>query len=652
MQKIPLWQPTNSQIENANMTKFRIFINNKYEIDLKNYDELYDWSINYIVNFWQSLWEFFDIIYSKKYNSVLSIKDKNKSPELMTNYEWFKGAKLNFAENLLRFSDDETAIIYYSENKIIRLTYKELYEEVAHTQAALIKSGVKKGDRVAGFITNRPEAIIAMLATTSIGAIWTSTSPDFGSQGVLDRFLQVEPKILFAVDGYTYNGKNYNSITTIKKISESIKSLEKIVIVNQINSEFEPNSKYVNYDDFIDKNVFDIEFEQVDFDHPVYIMYSSGTTGVPKCIVHGAGGTLLQHLKELVLHTNLTDLDTICYFTTCGWMMWNWLVSSLATGATVFLYDGSPSNPNLEILWKIIQDEKITIFGTSPKFLSSCEKQGIIPKNKFDLTSLKTILSTGSPLSRDNFNWVYENVKKDLQLSSISGGTDIISCFMLGNPTLPVYSEEIQCRGLAMKVLAYDEDGNSLIEEKGELVCTLPFPSMPIYFWNDTDSSKYHSAYFDYYPNIWRHGDYIRITKNGGVVVYGRSDATLNPGGVRIGTAEIYRTIESIEEILDSLVIGFPKNNDISVMLFVVLKDGLKISSELKDKIKERIKKSLTPRHIPEKIFQINDIPQTLNGKKVEIAVLKTLLGEEVKNKASLLNPDSLKQFKNFNFDN
>jgi acetoacetyl-CoA synthetase len=646
MQKIPLWSPSEEQILDSNITKFRIYVNDTYGINLADYNELYDWSVKYLVNFWQTLWDFFDIIHSRKYDSVLSLKDMNKSADDITNYKWFEGAKLNFAENLLRFADDEPAIIYYSENSNpVRLTYKELFHEVAHCASALRKSGVTKGDRVAGFISNRPEAIIAMLATTSIGAVWTSTSPDFGVQGVLDRFSQVEPKILFAVDGYSYNGKLFNSIPIVEQLSESIKSIEKIIIINQIGSEISENINFVGYDDFIDKSEFDIEFEHVDFDHPVYIMYSSGTTGVPKCIVHGTGGTLLQHYKELVLHTNLTDLDTIFYFTTCGWMMWNWLVSSLGTGATVFLFDGSPAYPNIDVLWKAVQDEKITVFGTSPKFLSACEKSGIVPKDKFDLSSLKTVLSTGSPLSADNFKWVYNKINSDLQLSSISGGTDIISCFMLGNPTLPVYSEEIQCRGLGMKVLAFDDNGQPVTEQKGELVCTAPFPSMPVYFWDDMDNHKYHSAYFDYFPGIWRHGDYIRITENGGVVVYGRSDATLNPGGVRIGTAEIYRVVESMEEILDSLVIGFPKNNDISVILFVVLKQNYEFNSEIQQKIRSNIKSSLTPRHIPEQIFYITEIPQTLNGKKVEIAVLKTLLGEEVKNKASLLNPDSLQQF-------
>ncbi|MBX3044512.1 MAG: acetoacetate--CoA ligase [Candidatus Kapabacteria bacterium] len=646
MQKFPLWTPNSANIENSNINKFRIYVNEKYKIDLQNYSELYDWSVIYIANFWQCCWDFFDIIHSKRFDTVLSLKDNDKSPDDITNYEWFKGAKLNFAENLLRFSDDEPAIIHYSENsESRRLTYKELYLQVAKLAKALRICGIKKGDRVAGYITNCPEAVIAMLATTSIGAVWTSTSPDFGTQGVLDRFSQVAPKVLIAVDGYYYGGKKFESLQVVKQIQNSINSIEKIVIVEQIGSNIPKDNLYISYKNFTNNDAEDIYFEQTDFNHPVYIMYSSGTTGVPKCIVHGAGGTLIQHLKELILHTNLTDLDTIFYFTTCGWMMWNWLVSSLSTGATLFLFDGSPAYPDISRLWKAVEDERISIFGTSPKYLSSCQKAGIVPKDNFNLDSLKVLLSTGSPLSSENFRWVYDNVKSDLQLSSISGGTDIISCFMLGNPTLPVFSDEIQCRGLGMKVEAFDEDANPVLVRKGELVCTAPFPSMPVYFWDDDDNQKYYSAYFDVYQGIWRHGDYIKITEHGGVIVYGRSDATLNPGGVRIGTAEIYRIVEAMDEIQDSVVIGYPKENDVSVILFIVTKVNFKLDKDLENKIRSVIKSELTPRHVPEQIFSVNEIPHTLNGKKVEIAVLKTLLGEDVKNKASLMNPDSLKQF-------
>jgi len=647
MKKIALWSPTSEQVENANMTKFINFINLKYSIKLKDYDELYNWSVTYIANFWDAIWTFMDVIYSKEPKNTLT-QFKNSDPKDIRNYTWFSGAKFNYAENLLRFNDEETALIYCPENRDPKyISYEELYGTTAKLAHALTKSGVKQYDRIAALISNNPEAVAGMLASSSIGAIWSSTSPDFGVQGVFDRFSQIEPKILFAVDGYHYNGKVFNIMDTVVEIAERIPDIEKIIIINQIGAKIPKNDKFISWDKFIKNDASEIKFEQLDFDHPLYIMYSSGTTGVPKCIVHGQGGTLLQHMKELVLHTNLTDLDVISYYTTCGWMMWNWLVSSLSVGASVVLIDGSPSYPNINRLWDLIDELNISVFGTSPKFLASCRKEGIIPADSNSLESLNIMLSTGSPLSDEDFRWVYKNVKGDLQLSSISGGTDIISCFMLGNPTLPVYSEEIQSRGLGMKVESWNEQEQSVVEEKGELVCTAPFPSMPVYFWNDTDDEKYHEAYFEHYPGVWRHGDFIRITERGGVVVYGRSDSTLNPGGVRIGTSEIYRVVESINEIKDSIVVGLDKNNDIEILLFVVLNDGDSINDDLINSINNKIKKELTPRHLPKRIFQINEVPVTLNGKKVELAVLKTIKGDEVNNKAALANPDSLKQFEN-----
>jgi acetoacetyl-CoA synthetase len=638
-----LWQPSHDRIENSNMMKFMNFVNAKYQKRFSSYEELYDWTVEKYQEFWVSLFEFADI---KHRGSIDFIHKKSKGD--IPRGEWFGEIELNFAENLLRFNDDRDAIIAYNENHETRkISYKKLNLEVARCAAALRQFGVKKGDRVAGYISNIPEAIIAMLAASSIGAIWSSTSPDFGYQGVLDRFGQIKPKVLFTVDGYRYNGKDFGILETTKSLEESIPEIEKIVVINSINSDLPNSSKYVSYSEFIENDANKIEYEYVDFDHPQYIMYSSGTTGTPKCIVHGVGGTLLQHYKELVLHTDLKREDTIFYFTTCGWMMWNWLVSSLMTGATVFLFDGSPGHPNLGVLWEAAEKFGLSIFGTSPKYLSALEQNAIVPKEEYDLTSLKSVLSTGAPLSESNFNWVYKNVKADLQLSSISGGTDIISCFMLGNPILPVYSGEIQSRGLGMKVEAYDENANPVLNQKGELVCTEAFPSMPIYFWKDHDNSKYRSAYFDHYPGIWRHGDFIEINSHGGVIVYGRSDATLNPGGVRIGTAELYRVIENIEGVRDSLVVGQNYDDDVRIILFVVLAESAELDDEFKAEIRKEIKEKLTPRHLPKRIIEVGEIPHTLNGKKVEIAVTRIINGEEVTNRSALANPDCLEQFKN-----
>lgn len=641
--KKPLWSPSIERYANSNLVNFIERVNEKYKLDLNSFFELYYWSIDEHKKFWSTLLEYSEIKLSKNFSSELS-------GEGMFGVKFFPDARLNFAENLLRFKDEQIALISARENfETIKISYAELFLLVAKCAEALKTLGIEKGDRVAGFVSNTPEAVIAMLAATSLGAVWTSCSPDFGSDAVISRFEQIEPKVLFASEGYSYNGKLIDNNKKISAISKKLKCIKKIVTIPVNNNplaifgkkKFEKDG----FNTFLKNDAAEIEFVQTDFNDPVYILYSSGTTGKPKCIVHGAGGTLLQHYKELALHADLKREDTIFYFTTCGWMMWNWLVSTLFIGAKVVLYEGSPAYPGVDFLWQLADEENISVFGTSPKFLSQCEKQNFDPSESFQFKNLKTILSTGSPLSEQNFHWVYERVKKDVQLSSISGGTDIISCFMLGSPMLPVFAGEIQTRGLGMAVDVFDEEGKSISREVGELVCKKPFPSMPLFFWNDEDEKKYRESYFNMFKDVWRHGDFIELTENDGVIMHGRSDATLNPGGVRIGTAEIYNIVEAMEEVSDSLVIGQKWNNDTRVLLFVVLRDGLPLNETLIAKIKHDIKYKASPRHVPQKILAIGEVPRTINGKKVEIAAARIINGQPAENLEVLQNPASLKAF-------
>ena len=639
-----IWIPSQETVARSQMDRFRRFVNERYDLDLKDYSELYNWSVNRFPDFWAALWDFGEIIHSQSYRWV--VDDLLKMPGA----KWFTGACLNFSENLLRYRDERIALIFRGEGQSDRrLTYTELYKEVSRVACALKADGVKVGDRVAGFLPNMPETVIAMLAAASIGAIWSSSSPDFGIKGVLDRFSQIKPKVLFSADGYYYNGTRIDSLEKLRGILHKLPTVEKVVVVSftEERRDISGIRNGIHYRDFLPgEGVSDLEFEQLPFDHPLYIMYSSGTTGLPKSMVHGAGGTLIQHLKELRLHTDLTRDDTIFYFTTCGWMMWNWLISSLAVGATVILYDGSPFYPDPRAMWQMAEELGITVFGTSAKFIAACEAAGVKPRKKFNLSKLRAILSTGSPLVEESFDYVYRDIKEDVMLSSISGGTDIISCFALGNPTLPVYRGELQCRGLGMKVASFDPTGKAQLKKKGELVCTAPFPSMPIYFWNDPDGKKYHKAYFDVFPSVWTHGDYITINHHGGVQIFGRSDATLNPGGVRIGTAEIYRVVEALLEVDDSLAVGQEWQGDERVILFVKLHEEVVLTDNLVQVIKKTIRTHCSPRHVPAKVIPVADIPYTINGKKVEIAVKKIIHGDEVLNRDALANPDALDLFR------
>ncbi len=640
----PLWQPDAERVERAHLTDFMGRLR-EGGAEVTDFANLYRWSVDYPERFWQAVWDFGDVRALKTADRVAEDLDQ------MPGTRWFPGARLNFAENLLRFHDDHPAIIFYGEDgHESSLSYDQLNDAVARLAGRLRDLGVEPNDRVVAYLPNIPEAIIAMLATTSIGAIWSSCSPDFGVNGVVDRFGQIEPKVLFSVDGYLYNGKRIDIRGRVASVADEIKSIKKIIIVPFLEAapDLSQIRASVDYREFAEGEEYpSLLFEQLPFDHPIYIMYSSGTTGKPKCIVHGAGGTLLQHLKELMLHTDLHREDRIFYFTTCGWMMWNWLVSSLAVGATVVLYDGSPFYPDANAMFDLIDKAGVTIFGTSAKFIASAEKAGVRPNNSHKLDTLRTILSTGSPLVPESFDYVYREVKKDICLSSISGGTDIVSCFALGNPIGPVWRGELQTRGLGMKVEILNDQGQPVIGVMGELCCTQPFPSMPVGFWNDDDGSKYRAAYFEHFPGIWAHGDYAMLTEHDGLMITGRSDATLNPGGVRIGTAEIYRQVEQLDEVLESIAVGQDWDDDVRVVLFVKLREGVVLDDALRDRIKKLIRKNCTPRHVPAKIEAVPDIPRTLSGKIVELAVRNVIHDQPVKNLDALANPEALDHYKN-----
>jgi acetoacetyl-CoA synthetase len=636
--------PSDEGKRDANITRFIKEVNARHELSLVSYSDLYDWSVNHIPDFWAAVWDFAEIKFSEPYEKIIG--DLAKFPGA----QWFPGARLNFAENLLRYRDDRLAFIFKGETQTSkRMTYAELYDSVAGMAYSLRGAGIGMGDRVVGYMPNMMETAIAMLAATSLGATWSSCATDIGPAAAIERLGQIEPKAMITADGYFYKGKAFDTLDHAAEVARGIPSLKKVIVVSYTRERPDisqiPNAIY--YDDFLSRESNpEIQFEQLPFDHPLYIMFSSGTTGKPKCMVQGAGGVLINHLKELLLHTDLKRSDRIFYITSCSWMMWNWLLSSLAVGATIVLYDGNPNYPDVGAMWKLIQDEKITVFGCSASYIHFLKKEEFSPRKEYDLSSLREISQTGSPLSAEGFEYVYREIKSDLHFNSISGGTDINGCFAAGSPILPVYAGELQGPALAMKVKAYDEKGNPIYDEQGELVCEAPSPSMPLYFWNDPDGSKYHKAYFDVYPGVWRHGDYILIhSDTGGVTFYGRSDAVLKPSGVRIGTAEIYAQMEKLPEIADSLAIGQNYQDDQRVILFVKLASGFTLTDELRNKIRKTLRENASPRHVPALILETPDIPYTLNMKKVESAVTNIINGRAVTNKDALINPQSLEYY-------
>jgi acetoacetyl-CoA synthetase len=642
--KQPLWTPSQERIANSNITRFIAFVNERFNTSLSGYFDLYDWSVTRIQEFWAAVWDFVEIKASRKYDKV--VEDLTRFPGT----RWFPGAELNFAENLLRYRDKEVAFAFKCEIKpTVYITYEELYHTVGRLAGALREAGVEKGDRVVAYMPNMAETAIAMLAATSIGATWASCGSELGMQAVIDRFSQIEPKILFTVDGYLYKNKPFPMLADVKEVVEAVPSLEKVVVVSYVNEKPDisavPNA--VLYGDFLAQGKTDDPvFEQVPFDHPVYIMFSSGTTGKPKCMVQSVGGILINHMKELILSADLKRDDTIIYMTAPSWMMWNWLISSLAIGAKVVLFDGNPGYPDIGTMFKLIDEERITIFGTSATYINMLKAQGYRPREQFLLRSLKEICQTGSALSADGFEYVYRNIKEDVHFNSISGGTDINGCFASGSPTVPVYAGQLQGPALGMKVKAYDDKGNPVHDKQGELVCEAPAPSMPLYFWNDPEFKKYHDAYFGVYPNVWRHGDYVEIySDTHGITFFGRSDAILKPSGVRIGTAEIYNIVEGFEEVADSVAIGQSWENDQRVLLFVKLTAGATLTEDLKDRVKRALRDKASPRHVPALILEVPDIPYTFNMKKVESAITNIINGRPVTNRDALANPASLDYF-------